>query len=256
MKTLLQISIFVFLLFASSNGIAQNVSEEQSGGVTKFIELVKSNDWASLSERIIYPLHREYPVASIENKTEFLERRNELFDDSLISMVGNSTVDSNWRSVGSRGIMLNRGDIWLDTDGNLIGLNYQTAAENAMENRLIEEDRSSLPVSLQEYERPILQMDADKFIIRIDQVKGQSYRFIGWIQGNRNPNRPAVEIIPNGFLEHLGSGGNHSYTFTSDLGTFVCFVNETGEEGTPPGELVLYRDGELIRSYPAIWLKN
>ena len=99
-------------------------------------------------------------------------------------------------------------------------------------------------------------MDAEKFIIRIDQVKGQSYRFVGWIQVKRNPNRPAIEIIPNGFLEHSGSGENHSYTFTSDPGTFVCYVNKMREADSPPGELVLFRDGEFVRSYPAVWLKN
>jgi len=234
------------------NGIAQTLPSSQKSEIAQFIAHVSNSDWESLAESITYPLERNFPVPAIENKNEFIARHSELFDDSLITMISNSVIDSNWADGGLRGIVMRDADLWLDREGNLIKLGYQTEAEKAIETKLIEEDRASLPVFLQEYVRPVLQMDAGKWIIRIDQVKGQSFRFIGWIQGVRNPNRDAIEIIRNGFLQHEGGGGNHSYTFTSDIGKFVCYVNEMREIGDPEGELILYRDGEVYRNYPAI----
>lgn len=257
MKILLKKSILLpLLVFVSFHGFGRDLTPEQKAAVSTFISLVKTQDWVGLSKATSYPLGRNYPLEDISNEDDFLAKRIDLFDDSLINLIVNSQPDSNWSAVGWRGLMLMNGEIWLDEGGTLIGINYQTQRAITIREDLIEADREALPVFLQEYERPILTMDADKWIVRIDEVKGMSYRFVGWIQGNRNPNRDAVEIIYNGFLEFEGSGGNHSYTFTNDLGTFKLFINEIGEEGTPEGELVLYRDGEVYRRYPAVELKR
>ncbi|MCJ8289501.1 MAG: hypothetical protein HRT58_07530 [Crocinitomicaceae bacterium] len=256
MKNLIKNSALILLLFVSMNGVAQTLSEEQNAGVTKFIEHVNDRNWEELSESISYPLRRKYPVPAIENKADFIKRHNELFDDNLISMIANSSIENNWSEVGWRGIMLEDGEIWLDGVGNLIGINYQTAAEKTIETELIEADRASLPVFFQDFDRPILQMDTEKFFIRIDQMKDESFRFIGWIGGVRNPNSDPIEIIEEGILEHQGTGGNLTYTFVSDFGKFVCSINVMTEGNSPVGELEIYRDEKLFRSYPAIWLKN
>lgn len=256
MNNLLKNGAFIILLFISFNGLSRDLTTAQKEAISKFIALVDNRDWIGLSEAVSYPFQRKHPLSDIENKEDFLSLQNELFDDSLINMISNSRPDSNWYAIGSRGLRLMRGQIWLNNSGELIGINYQTELAKTKEIDLIEADRESLPVFLQEYERPVLTMDAEKWVIRIDQVKGMSYRFVGWIQGNRNPNRDAVEIIFNGFLEYQGSGGNHTYTFTNDLGTFKCHINETREEGAPEGELVLYRNGEEYRRYPSVELKR
>ena len=209
-----------------------------------------------MSETISYPLSRKHPLEDIASKEDFFAKKNELFDDSLINMISNSHPDSNWYVIGSRGLRMMTGQVWLNNSGGLIGINYQTETAKLLETELIEEDRDALPVLLQEYERPILTMDAGKWIIRVDQVKGMSYRFVGWIQGSRNPNRDAVEIIFNGFLEYQGSGGNHTYTFKNDIGTFICYINEIGSTEAPEGELVIYRDGEEYRRYASVELNR
>ena len=224
--------------------------------ISSFISIVNDQDWDGLSQTVAYPFARKHPLEDIISKEDFLLKRTELFDDSLIHMIINSHPDRNWRSMGSKGLKFKSGEVWLDDSGRLIGINYQTQAARLREEQMIEADREGLPVFLQEYERPILTMDAGKWIIRIDQTKGRSFRFIGWIQGNRNPNRDAIEIFSNGYLQHEGSGGNHTYTFKNELGTFVCHINELHDDKTPEGELVLYRDGEEYRRYPSIDLKR
>jgi hypothetical protein len=256
MKNLLMKSVFFFALFISFNGFSKDLTPEQKTAISSFISLVNERDWIGLSDLVAYPLPRKHPLEDITSKEDFLSYQAELFDDSLINMIANSHPDSNWNAVGSRGLRFMRGELWLDESGRLISLNYKTEAARYREEGMIEADREALPVFLQEYERPILQMDAGKWIIRIDQVKGMSYRFVGWIQGNRNPNRDAVEIIFNGYLQHQGSGGNHTYTFKNDLGTFVCYINELRDDETPEGELVLFRDGKEYRRYPSIELKR
>lgn len=256
MKNILKNHVLILLLFVSMNGIAQILPEEEKAGVAKFIKHVNDSNWEELSKSILYPLRRKYPVPAIENKADFIKRHSELFDDNLISMIATSSIENDWSEVGWRGIMLNNGEIWLDGEGNLIGINYQTAAEKTIETELIEADRATLPVFFQDFDRPILQMNTEKFFIRIDQMKDESFRFIGWIEGVRNPNSEPVEIIDEGILEHQGTGGNHTYTFVSEFGKFVCFINEMTEESSPIGELEIYRGEELFRSYPALWLKN
>lgn len=256
MNNLLKKSTFIVLLFISFNGFCVELSTTQKEAISKFIALVDNRDWINLSENISFPVRRNYPLSDIANKEEFLSNLNEFFDDSLIHLISNSHPDSNWYAAGSRGLRLMSGQIWLNTLGQLNSINYLTGLAKTKETELIKADRESLPVYLQEYERPVLTMDVEKWIIRIDQVKGMSYRFVGWIQGTRNPNRDAVEIIFNGFLQHEGSSGNHSYTFTNDLGTFVCRINEERTADAPEGELVILRDGVEYRKYGSIELNR
>ncbi len=255
MKKLLQFSILALLLLTPFIGNTQMVSEKKKEVAAKFIDLVQDKDWKSLSEIINYPLGRDYPIADIQNKSEFLSRRKEVFDDSLITMISNSSADSSdWSEIDSQEILFKNDMVSLDSVGGLISVNYQTEASVILKDKLTELDRSSLPKYLQIYERPILQMETEKFLIRIDELKGPSYRLIAWIQGNRNPNTPAVIIVPSGVLKHYGVGSDYSYTFKSEFGDFVCYISELKKDGSLPADLFLYRDGKLVRTYPPIWL--
>ena len=255
MQHLLNTGLFVLLLFVSSNGISQITSKEKKAVATDFIKLVQDKDWESIGKIINYPYERDYPIADIQNAAEFLARRKELFDDSLTLMISNSSVDSSfWLEIDSTGMLFENGGVRLDQRGKLISIDYITEASVILTDKLIELDRSTLPSAFQEYERPILQMETEKFLIRIDELKGPSFRLIAWHKGVRNPNRPAVEIVPNGILQHFGSNGDYSYKFESDVGDFVCYISEFKEDGSLPADLLLYRDDVLVRVYRPIWL--
>lgn len=256
MKTLLSSSILALFIIFSFNSSAQNLTPEQKASIEKFKQLVNNQDWVTLSETTIYPLKRTYPISPIENAAGFIERQSELFDDSFRSTITNSSVDNDWSLVGARGIMLKNGEVWLDSDGKLSAINHQTETEKVLEAELIQADKDSLPESLKVFERPILQMKTEKFFVRIDELKDGSFRFAGWLPASTSSYAEPRELIQNGLLEFDGSGGNHSYSFTSEFGTFVCRINQLGTETTPAGELVIYREEKVFRSYPAVWLKN
>lgn len=195
-------------------------------------------------------------MPDIENKADFLLRRTELFDDSLSNLILSSSVDSNWSEVGWRGIMLNHGVLWLDVEGKLIAINYQTEAEKSKQKELIEADRNSINENLRDYERPVLQMNVEKFDIRIDEMQDGSYRYMHWIGDKRRSDGAPDLIIYNGEINYSGSGGNHYYEFAVLEYDFRCWVQYLGKEEDPPGSLELYQFDELLLSYPAVWLKN
>ena len=255
MQNLLNTGLFVLLLFVTFNGISQITSKEKKEVTRDFIKLVQDKDWESVGGIINYPYERDYPSADIQNAAEFLARWKEVFDNSLTSMISNSSVDSSfWSEIDSSGMLFEKGGVRLDNSGKLMSIDYETEASVILNDKLIELDRSTLPAAFQIYERPILQMETEKFLIRIDELKGPSFRLIAWHKGVRNPNRQAVEIVPNGILQHYGSNGDYSYRFKSDVGDFVCYISEFKEDGSLPADLLLYRDGELVRVYPPIWL--
>ncbi len=75
--------ILTIYLFTSS---ANALEQEHHNVVKNFIEVVKSNNRAKVSNYISYPLDRDLPIPSIKNKQQFLERYDEVFDESLIKM--------------------------------------------------------------------------------------------------------------------------------------------------------------------------
>ena len=50
-----------------------------------------------------------------------------MFNDELTAVIASSNIDTDWDSVGWRGIMLNNGVMWVDTDGKIIAVNTQNA---------------------------------------------------------------------------------------------------------------------------------
>ncbi len=117
---------------------AQNVvgiEQEHNEVVSEFIEVFKANDLDKISSYILYPLNRESPIPPITNKNQFIKRFNEIFDDFMISKIINSDIAKDWHAVGYRGIMFENGVIWLNHDGKLIALNYQSEAEKKLKKK-------------------------------------------------------------------------------------------------------------------------
>ena len=106
-------STLTLLLFTSVNGITQTLPEGQKAQIAQFTSQVSNSDWEALGESITYPLERNFPIPAIENKNDFIKRHSELFDDSLITMISSSIIDSNWSDGGLRGIVMKDAEIWL-----------------------------------------------------------------------------------------------------------------------------------------------
>ena len=120
-------AIAVFLFFSANT--VSGAEQQYSRVVREFINAVKTKDPENIAVYISFPLRRKSPIPPIINKRQFIKRFDEVFDNTLISIIINSDPNRDWSQVGWRGIMLGNGDIWLDDSGRLIALNIQSEVE-------------------------------------------------------------------------------------------------------------------------------
>ena len=86
-----------------------------------------------------------YPIPDIKDEAELINRFDEVFNDELTAVNASSNIDTDWDSVGWRGIMLNNSVMWVDTDGKIIAVNTQNVKEQVLAKSLIEQGKQSLP---------------------------------------------------------------------------------------------------------------
>jgi hypothetical protein len=230
---------------------SQDETADQQKVISDFISCVKQQNKDELSGKIAYPLRREYPLPSIKNKQEFINRYHEVFDDSLVKMIVTSRPEQDWSKMGWRGIMLHNGQLWLDEDGRLIAVNYQSAAERDKRAMLIDKDRSQLHPTIKDFKRPACLLETRKFRIRIDDMGNGNYRYASWSLQNQQRDKPDL-IIENGQFIPEGTGGNHRYEFKNEGYVYDCSITVLGkEDNEPPAQLTIYKGGKEILSQPA-----
>ncbi|WP_293787231.1 hypothetical protein [uncultured Pedobacter sp.] len=218
--------------------------------VADFIKVVKSGNIQKLSIKITYPLNRAYPIPPIKNQQEFVKRYKEVFDDNLTEKIVNSKPERDWSDVGWRGIMLLRGDLWLDTDGKLVAVNHQSKLEAKEQARLINVEKKNVHPSIANFEQPVLVFETAQYRIRIDDLGNDNYRYASWPVKSKMSDKPKL-ILTNGKFKPDGSGGNHNYQFKSGDYVYTCFIIVMGEKDAPPAQLVITKAGKEILSQPA-----
>lgn len=237
---------FIILLTLSLTTFGQDkLSRENIKSINQFVQLIKLNQKEQLAKRVNYPIERQYPLPIIKNSTEFIKRYDELFDTNIISKLINSNVKSDWSAVGWRGIMFLNGDLWLDYDGNLISVNYQTDFEKNKLKGLITSEKQTLNKQVQNYKKPIYLLETTKFKIRIDDLGNGNYRYSSWSKNADMKTKPGL-IISNGIVKFDGSGGNHSYFFTNNEYIYEIVIIEMGETDSPPAILTIRKNEEQI----------
>lgn len=225
----------------------RQLSNENQKLVLDFIKNVKNNNIEALSNKIAYPFRRGYPIKAIENKQEFVGRYKEVFDDSLVKMITTSDITKDWSEMGWRGIMLRNGELWLDVDGRLRGVNYQSAFEKKRQVELIEAEKKTLHESIRDFEQPCYVLETNEYRVRIDQLSFGDYRFAMWPINSKMSEKP-LKVIYKGNLVHEGSGGNHHYDFYDWETVYVCYINVLGNDETPPAELTIFKPSTKQRA--------
>ncbi|HHQ4530328.1 TPA: hypothetical protein ACSP1Y_004141 [Aeromonas hydrophila] len=219
--------------------------------VQKVIDAAKGRDPQVLARQIKYPFKQEYPIPVIKSPSEMVARFDEVFDDAILNSIASSRVGQDWQAMGWRGIMLGSGEVWLDFDGKVIGINHQTAQAAKLKAELIARQKSELHPSVREYKSPELMWQTAKFTIRIDELGDGRYRYASWAKGKTLADKPDL-VLKNGAVRVEGTGGNHTYLFTSGPYRYECVVTVLGERGMPPGELVVYQNEVAIMHQPVI----
>lgn len=237
--------ILVILLTSFKQYYGQELKKEYQILVSNFIDCIKADNKEKVADLATFPFKREYPIPSIKNKQEFIRRYNEIFDDSLKQIIIKSNPARNWADMGWRGIMLNQGDVWLDFDGSLSWINYQSKFEKTLLNELIAKDKNSIYPSLSKFYLPICILETSKFRIRIDDLGNDRIRYTSWPIKKPMSSKPDL-VLDNGQYIPDGTGGNHSYQFKNGDYIYECFISVMGEEDAPPAVLTIFKGNKEI----------
>ena len=229
---------------------SQDLKPEYQKFISSFISEVKSNNKNAVAARITFPLKREYPIPTVINKTDFIKRYNEIFDKTLISKITKSNPAKDWSEMGWRGIMLNQGDLWMDTNGKIIAINYQSEAEKKQKNTLIAAQKKTVNSSISNFKEPVAILETSKFRIRIDDLGNDNYRYASWSVKKKMTDTPDL-IIEKGKFFADGTGGNHYYEFIKGNFRYECHFIVLGEKNSPPAKLIIYQSEKEILSQNA-----
>lgn len=250
MKSIGFAKFILLAVFLCANSV-KAVEPEYFRLVENMIATFKSGNSARISNLISYPLRRAYPIPPIGSREELIARFSEVFDDRLIQMIIDSDIERDWSAVGSEGIMLLDGTLWLDYNGKIIAVNYESETENAIEARLNVQQKAALHESLKDFEKPVLEWKTKKFHIRIDDLGDHHYRYASWSVDKLPGQKPDLVLL-NGELRFDGSGGNHAYIFTSGPYRYQCSVIVLGANDSPPGTLEVFKMDRLLLTQPVI----
>ena len=226
-------------------GTNDELKDYEIDSIKAVITLFKEKDIDRISNKISYPLYREYPIPPIKDKEEFKKRFSDVFDQILIDKIVNSKINQ-WSEVGWRGIMLDNGVLWMaNLDGVITTVNYQSDFEKKLRKELIVKERERVHISLKTFERPAYKINTKKYLIRIDELTNNKFRYASWKIGEKESSKPDI-IIDNGELEFEGSGGNHVITFVNGKYTYRVYRNIIGEENSPDITIEIDKDGQVI----------
>ncbi len=115
----------------------ENREEENWKKIEPTLRLIQQNKIAQLADKVVYPLKRQKPLPAIRNKADFIRLYAILFDSLLIQRV----ADYHENGLGELDDAISFdpwfGDIWFDHQGNIITLNYSSAAEQTRKTKMI-----------------------------------------------------------------------------------------------------------------------
>ena len=193
MKSLLRIVLVLLMILSSAyqTQASGGLETEEKQHIQNFINLIKENNPEKIAQYVDYPLKRFNPSPDINNEAEFIEKYDMLFDDNLKEMIIKSDIEKDWKRVGWRGYMLYDGIIWLAPDNyKLQAINYISDKEEEYQQRMLEESKKTLHSSIKEFAYPILSFRTDNFIIRVDEMGRENYRYVSW-----NKNKSTVRVV-------------------------------------------------------------
>lgn len=242
-----QLTVILLIALQCLSLKSQELSSTDKQYIRALIQHVKANNKSKICDMVAYPLTREYPIPDIRNKKELMTRFSEVFDTKLMKTIAQSDLKTDWSAMGWRGIMLLSGDLWLDNNGKITAINYQSNLEKTKKDKLITAQKNELHTSLRSFIKPICILQTKTHRIRIDEVANNKYRYASWKRTQSQSEKPEL-ILKNGEINFEGSGGNHYYSFKSGIYSYICEIIVLGNQSTAPAYLVVRKNTtELMR---------
>lgn len=245
--------ILILLLLIFNFSFAQNeLDKNEIENIQKLIKLFQTKNVDGISKVVNYPLNREYPIPNVKNEADFKKRFNQIFDKKIINEISNSKIDQ-WSKVGYRGIMFDDGNLWIESDGKIIAVNFESDFETNQRKSLVNNDKKKLYSSLKSFKSPTYKIKTKSFLIRIDELNNGKYRYTSWKIGKSESTKPDL-ILTNGYLQFDGSGGNHTITFKKGEFNYKIYRGIIGEKDAAEvsltveqnGKVILQQDGKLL----------
>jgi hypothetical protein len=234
---------------------ADELTPENIAQINKIVALIKNDDVLQLSEMVEYPIKRPNPIPDINSKEEFILYYPILFDDFFKQALIKTKFTHENVVDNSRGLGLLYGDLWLNEKGKIMTVNYSSSAEVTLQKKLIDETKSVMHKSVNKWKENIIVCETDKYLIRVDMLDDDSYRYTSWNKPKTISEKPDL-VLFNGEQEFQGTMGGVTYTFkNSDWVYIIDDVHMCEYEKNCGLFLRISKDEVLKSEYKCKWLK-
>ena len=206
--------LLLFLLIISQVS-AQTPDPAIEKQFSRIVNLIKEDKVKKLSGLIAFPIKRDNPVPDIENKQEFIKYYPILFDQDFKLKLDTFKVSDIFQIGDNYGIL--NGALWMNAEGKIITVNYQSKSELSLAAKLTAEERSTLYPSIRQWQQNKYKCLTDKYMFRVDDTE-KGYRLALWYYPSKWMDKPSL-IMYNGMLEF--SGKNAEYTFHAGSWTYL-----------------------------------
>ena len=170
------------------------------------IECFKNHDVEGVSKLVKYPVARDFPIPPINNAIDFQNRFEQIFDSYLLEPIINSeVVDWHEDDFGIWLFCIRPDNSWdrimkLGHEGLIEEIRHLSKSEKVYRELLISKEKLKLHKSLRIYEEPYLKIKTKDYLVRIDKMKNETYRYASWKIGKQESFKPDL-IIGNGTLQ-------------------------------------------------------
>ncbi len=246
---------FLFLCSCQKKTYTETPEPSYVSLVENFIELLEKNQPKAIAAITKFPFSRETPMKDLENEKEFISNWDFIFDEQIIQELINSDPKADWGQVGSKGIMYKYGAVWLTTEGQLLGVNYDPASLIERKNELVSNDKKELHESIVDYKKPIILIETEKYRVRIDELHDGEYRYASWKLSSSMLEEPEL-VVFDGEQEFQGSGGDVHYIFKNGTYKYIVATNRLGPNDSPDAYLWVYNGSQMIMEHGAKIIKK
>jgi hypothetical protein len=212
-----------------------------------------------VSESIEYPItiYGDEQKYVIQSKAEFLTLYDSVFSANMLDVIRKQEFKDLFAKWS--GVMIGQGEIWFhgrcsDPECKKVRIqiksvynpSFFTSAQGKKTFAdFIKKEKSQLHQSLQTFTEPVLLWHTKNYIVRVDRMGKDNYRYAAWDITSDQSKQPNI-ILENGQWVADGSGGNHHYVFKKGPYQYICYVNLIGADLTPPGALEVIEKNKRI----------
>lgn len=251
MKFLTAAGLSLFSVVAYADQYSNLLNTSQKATIESLVKGFQQNNIDAISQHIQYPLKRTEPLPSIKNPKEFKTRFSQIFDQAAVKAIANAKP-SDWEPHGWQGVMFDGGQMWLtDYESSkplkIKAVYYDNALEEKFRQQALQQQKQKLHASIQVFSEPALLFKTKDYLIRIDHLKNQTYRYVAWKDHQNQAKKPDL-ILKNGDLDVQGTARNEYYAFKSGPYTYEVHHNIIGGASDAEVTLVVSKgDKEILR---------